>query len=185
MLKMIFSSKTLSKSPNSSRNLSKYKFGLSTNNIKKFKRINSASNHKFIQINKRLVREMEEKKKRGEHHRTIKSPLQKKAKKSSFCKKFKSNPLKFYSEVPIIQAFSYELQVTKDNEIIRNLAKEKKKAFTRHANSNNTVNLTSFMKESFRKELSIISDRSNETSLERKKSKDKYNKRPITPNKNI
>ena len=94
-----------------------------TNNIQ---RQNSDLSNKFSSLylksvnkNKKVLKEMSEKIRRGESLKPIKkSPSPKKVIINSICKKFKTNPGKFYSEIPALHALKYELKLEKDNEII-------------------------------------------------------------------
>lgn len=70
--------------------------------------------------NKQMVREMEERLKRGEPIIKRKSPAPKTAKRNSFCHKFKRNPYKFYSENPCVNHITYELNIKKDSELMSN-----------------------------------------------------------------
>lgn len=68
-----------------------------------------------------MVHEIEEKLKRGEPLVIRRSPTPKFRKRDSFCKKFKQNPIKFYSEAPKVEHLTYELKLNKNSELISNL----------------------------------------------------------------
>ena len=119
--------------------------------------------------------------KRGESLKSKKTTFSAKKMKINFCKKFETNPEKFYSEIPTLHAIKYELKLDIDNEIIskllinlENLLKETNKSpIHRKANSLNFV-INTPKKKMTKKQLSIISDRSNginfvnlETSMEK------------------
>jgi hypothetical protein len=67
-----------------------------------------------------MVREMEDRLKRGEPMIPRKNSAPKTAKRHSFCQKFKKNPYKFYSETPKVNYISYELNINKNTEIMSN-----------------------------------------------------------------
>jgi len=164
------SGRGLSKSPSSTRDLRRV---IKIDQRKQVKRQNSASN-KYTNVTKKLLKEMEERVKRGEFARLVKPSPEKRQKKVALCRKFKKNPVRFYTETPVVESFCYSLKIDKRSSIIENMNRQIKKEKKISQKFSSTMR----EKVSCKKELSIISETSTEKN--RSISKEKY-KRPITP----